>query len=162
MCFKFCYLKVLCRLIPGFSSLKKERPFKIWHVFYASIYSIICMVSQYWEGGGKSGGLRERKIIFWIGEEWRVKREKKCTCWSALRRNSDLCIPRKELRGLSHNFQSCVCEWFIYSHDRSTYFPGAEYEDRLWEYINGTQKHECRNWDFGHAVLFWEYFEFSV
>jgi hypothetical protein len=26
---------------------------------------------------GKSGGLKERKKIFWSGEEWRVKREKK-------------------------------------------------------------------------------------
>ncbi len=35
------------------------------------------MVSKYWEGGGKSGELRERKNILLSGEERRVKREKK-------------------------------------------------------------------------------------
>ncbi len=116
------------------------------------------MVSKYWEGGGKSGGLRERKNIFWIGEERRVKRENKCTCWSALQRNSDLCFPRKELRGLSPNFHIhvSVSDLHIYSHDWSTYFPAAEYADRSWEYINRSQKHECRNWDCGRAVPFLE------
>jgi hypothetical protein len=36
-------------------------------------------------------------------------------------------FPEKELRGLSPKFQVlCVCERFIYSQDRSTYFPAAE------------------------------------
>ncbi len=26
--------------------------------------------------------------------------------------------------------------------------------DRLWEYINRSQTHECRNWDWGRAILF--------
>ncbi len=60
-----------------------------------------------------------------------------------------------ELRGLSPT-HSCVrvCERFIHSQDRSTYFPAAEYADRSWEYINRSQTHECGNWDFGHAILF--------
>jgi hypothetical protein len=37
----------------------------------------------------------------------------------------------------------CFCERFIYSQDRSTYFPAAEQTDRLWEYINCTHTHEC-------------------
>ncbi len=49
---------------------------------------------------------------------------------------------------------SCVSERFIYSHDRSTYLSAAEYADRSGEYINRTQKHECRNWDYGRAVPF--------
>ncbi len=49
---------------------------------------------------------------------------------------------------------SCVCERFIYSQDRSTYFPAAEWADRSWEYINRSQTHECRNWDWGRAILF--------
>jgi hypothetical protein len=49
---------------------------------------------------------------------------------------------------------SCVCERFIYSQDRSTYFFAAEYADRSGEYINRTQKHECKNWDYGRAVHF--------
>jgi hypothetical protein len=35
---------------------------------------------------------------------------------------------------------SCICEQFIYSHDRST-------TDRSKEYINRSQIHECRNWE---------------
>jgi hypothetical protein len=55
----------------------------------------------------------------------------------------------KKLRGLSPNFH-IMCLWAIYiSHDRSTYFPAAEYADRSWEYINRRQKHDC-----GFAVPF--------
>jgi hypothetical protein len=73
----------------------------------------------------------------------------------ALQRNFDLCIPRKgTARPQSQLPHSCVYERLIYSHDRSTYFPAAEYAYRLWEYINRTPKHECRNWDCGRAVPF--------
>ncbi len=34
-------------------------------------------------------------------------------------------FPEKELRGLKFP-HSCVCEWSIYSHVRSTYFPSVE------------------------------------
>jgi hypothetical protein len=48
----------------------------------------------------------------------------------------DFCIPRRgTARPLSQFPHSCVCERFIYSHDRSTYFPAAEYADGSWEYI---------------------------
>ncbi len=30
----------------------------------------------------------------------------------------------------------CLCERFIYSHDRSAYFAAEKYVDRSWEYIN--------------------------
>ncbi len=44
-------------------------------------------------------------------------------------RNFDLCVLRKGATRPQSKFpQSCVCEWFIYFHDRSTYFP-AEYAD---------------------------------
>ncbi len=36
-------------------------------------------------------------------------------------------------------------------------FSIADYADRSWEYINRKQKQECRNWDCGRAVHFWEY-----
>ncbi len=49
---------------------------------------------------------------------------------------------------------SCVCELFIYSQDRSTYFPAAEQADRSWEHINRSQTHEWGNWDWGRAILF--------
>ncbi len=44
-------------------------------------------------------------------------------------------FPEKELRGHSSNFQSCVCEWFIYSQDWSAYSAAGKYVDRSWEYI---------------------------
>jgi hypothetical protein len=72
-----------------------------------------------------------------------------------LQRNFDLCVPRKGTARPQPQFpHSCVCEQFIYSHDRSTYFPVAEYAGRSWEYINRTQKHDCMNWVFGRAVPF--------
>ncbi len=72
-----------------------------------------------------------------------------------MQRNFDLCIPRKGTARPQSQFpHSCVCEQFIYSHDRSTYFHAAEYADRSWEFINRTQKHECMNWVFGRAVPF--------
>ncbi len=42
-------------------------------------------------------------------------------------------FPEKELRGLS------PISTFIYSRDRSTYFPAAEYADRSLDYINRTR-----------------------
>jgi hypothetical protein len=41
----------------------------------------------------------------------------------------------------------CVCERFIYSHDRSAYSAAVNYVDRSWEYKNRSQTHECGNWD---------------
>ncbi len=74
---------------------------------------------------------------------------------NTLNRNFDLCIPRKGIARPQSQFpHSCVCER---STDRSTYFPAAEQTDQLWEYINRSQKHVCRNWDCGRTALFWEY-----
>ncbi len=73
----------------------------------------------------------------------------------AVQRNFDLCIPRKRIvRPQSRFPHSCVCERSVCSHNRSTYFPAAEKADPSWEYINRSQKHECRNWDCGRAVSF--------
>ena len=45
---------------------------------------------------------------------------------------------------------SCVCWRFIYSQDRSTYFPAAELADRSWKYINLSHIYEYRNWEPEH------------
>jgi hypothetical protein len=75
---------------------------------------------------------------------------------TTLQINFDLCIPRNGTARPQSQFpHSCVCERFIYySHDRSTCFPAAEYAYRSWEYIDRTQKRECKNWDCGRAVPF--------
>jgi hypothetical protein len=45
--------------------------------------------------------------------------------------NSKHIFPEKELRGLSPKFpHSCVCEWFIFSHDPSAYSAAWKYVDR--------------------------------
>ncbi len=43
---------------------------------------------------------------------------------------------------------------FIYSHDRSADSAAGKYVDWSWEYINRSQKHECRMWDWGRAFSF--------
>ncbi len=75
---------------------------------------------------------------------------------SALQRKSHLCTPRKWLlRPPQSPFpHSCVCERFIYSQDRYTYFPAAEQADGSWEYLNRPQTHNCWNWDTGRAIPF--------
>ncbi len=78
-----------------------------------------------------------------------------------LQRYLNLCIPRKGIGLPQSQFPHlCVCEWSIYSHILSTSFPAAEYADRSEEYINRSQKHECRNCNsfpgnsyFGFSVL---------
>jgi hypothetical protein len=44
------------------------------------------------------------------------------------------------------------CERFIYFQDRSAYSAAAKDVDRSWEYINGSQIHECGNWAWGRAI----------
>jgi hypothetical protein len=81
-----------------------------------------------------------------------------CTFAGRTAKKFDLCFPRKGTAWPQTQFPHlCVCERFIYSHDPSTYFPAAEYADRLWEYINRTQKYKCRNGTVTAQFLFWEY-----
>jgi hypothetical protein len=62
--------------------------------------------------------------------------------------NSKQIFPEKELPGLSSQFpHSCVCERFIYSHDRSAYSTAGKYVDQSGKYINRSQTHEWGNWD---------------
>ena len=57
-------------------------------------------------------------------------------------KKSDLCTPRKETAQPQSQFPHLrICERFIYSQDRSSYFSVAEYADQSWEYINRSQKH---------------------
>ncbi len=69
---------------------------------------------------------------------------------------SQLCIPRKGNALPQSQFpHSCVCERFIYSQDRSTYFPAQEYAaDRLWENKIRSQTYEYWNWDRVCAIPF--------
>ncbi len=83
--------------------------------------------------------------------------------WSFLKRNgtlkwkSHLCIPRKGIARPQSQFPcSCVCERFIYSQDRSTYFPESRTGRPIVGilYINRSQTFECGNWDWGRAIPF--------
>ncbi len=48
-----------------------------------------------------------------------------------------------------------MCLWAIYIVPGSVHiFPPAEKEDRLWEYINHSQTHECGNWDWDPNIPF--------
>jgi hypothetical protein len=50
-------------------------------------------------------------------------------CYHTLQGKSHLCIPLGIAWPQSQFLHSCVCERFIYSQDRSTYFPAAEKAD---------------------------------
>jgi hypothetical protein len=64
-------------------------------------------------------------------------------------------IPRNGIAGPQSQFpHSCLCERFIYSHDRSAYSAAVKDVDRFWEYIKRSQTHECGNWD--RAIPFLE------
>jgi hypothetical protein len=83
----------------------------------------------------------------------------------ALQGRSDLCIIRNETaRPRSQFSYSRICERFIYSQDRSTYFAAAKKADLSWEYINRSQIHECRDWETRPSSLISGKicFEFSV
>jgi hypothetical protein len=88
--------------------------------------------------------------------------------WTALRKGKQKCmytaktqcrkcetnIPRKgTVRPQSQFPHACVCEQFIYSHDRSAYSAAGKYVNRSWEYINRSQTHECGHWDWGRGIL---------
>ncbi len=63
--------------------------------------------------------------------------------------------PRKGIVQPQSQFpHSCVCERFIYSHDRSRQTDAAAgiYVDWSWKYVNRSQTHECGNWDWGRAI----------
>ncbi len=46
-----------------------------------------------------------------------------------------------------------VSDLYVYSEDRSAYFPVAEQADRAWKYINLSHIYECRNWETEHYNL---------
>ncbi len=69
-------------------------------------------------------------------------------------------FPEKESLGRCPNYH-IMCLWAIYTvyfHVWPTYFLAAELADRSQIYENGSQKHECRNWDCSRAVPFLEIF----
>ncbi len=82
--------------------------------------------------------------------------------WATLERNSQLCITFLGIAQPQSLFpHSCVsvCERFIYSQDRSTYFLQQNRQHRQSrEYINCSQTHECGNWDWERAISFLEIF----
>jgi hypothetical protein len=77
-------------------------------------------------------------------------------CGRALQQKSHLCIPFMETVWAQSQFpHSCVCERFIHTFPGLVHiFPAAEEADRVWEYINRSQTHECRNEDCGRAIPF--------
>jgi hypothetical protein len=73
---------------------------------------------------------------------------------NALYRKFETNIPRNETaQPCSQFLHSCICERFIYSLDQSANpIQQNRQTYRLWEYINRSQIHECRNWKRGCAL----------
>ncbi len=57
---------------------------------------------------------------------------------------------------VSQFLHTYICERFIYFQDRSVFFAPAKYVDWSWEYINRSQTHKFRNWDWGRTISFQE------
>ena len=78
-----------------------------------------------------------------------------------LQRKSHLCVPRKGIaRPQSQFTHSCVCERFIYSHNRVL---PILLQENIWPdlgntvyFKNRSHTHECGNWDWGRAIPFLE------
>ncbi len=73
-----------------------------------------------------------------------------------LHRKLETNIPRKETAWSSFQFlHSCICERFINSHDRSSYFSVLHLRTIVGIYKSLTNTiHECRNWEPGRAISF--------
>jgi hypothetical protein len=65
-------------------------------------------------------------------------------------------FPEKELRALSHNFHIhvSVSDLYIPTSVPPTVLSFSRIGRKIREYINRSQKHECRNWDCSRAVPF--------
>ncbi len=75
----------------------------------------------------------------------------------ALQRNLNLCIPRKVIARPQPEFpHSCVCERSMIPTYGSPIFlqQNRQTDQRNTVYVNRSQEHECRNWDWSRAVPF--------
>ncbi len=89
---------------------------------------------------------------FWHKKTWRYEIKSWLTILYTAKtqyRKFETNIPRK-VAGPQSLFPH-LCEWFMYSHDRSAYSAAGKYVDPSWEYINRSQTRECGNWNWGRA-----------
>jgi hypothetical protein len=89
------------------------------------------------------------------GETWQVKSQGNCKdTKSKIRKKISQKRNCSILRPQSQFLNSCVCERFIYSHDRSVYSAAGKHVDRSRGYVIRSQAHECGNWAWGRAISF--------
>jgi hypothetical protein len=80
------------------------------------------------------------------------------SCFATLQRQFRLYIPFLGIARPQPQFpHSCVCERFIYSQDRSTYFLQQKRQTHRGNYIIRSQTLECGNGTEAPIFLFWEY-----
>ncbi len=76
-----------------------------------------------------------------------------CILNSTLHREFETNIPGNETaRPRSQFLPSCICERFYIFPRSVRLFCCIAFADRSWEYINCSQTHECRNWEWGCTV----------
>ena len=87
-----------------------------------------------------------------------LQRESHVFCENSLHTAKTKCrkfetnIPRKGISGSQSQFpHSCVSVQIIFPQSVCL-FCWKKYVDRSWDYINRSQTHECRNWDWGRAI----------
>ncbi len=120
--------------------------------FYGGFTSIVVyiVVNKY----GIFFNSRSQKVFFFWGGGRRFFWEGKGQP-GILQQKSHLCIPFLGVTRPQYQFpHSCVCERFVYSQDRSTYFYCSKIGNSIVEYINRSQTHECGNGDCGRAIPF--------
>ena len=97
-------------------------------------------------------GILSLQCVSLTANERPVRIQYKCPVPSYVFLEMKLLCPKQNYNLLSPSSHTLICERFIYFQDRSAYSAAGKHVARSWKYINGSQTHECGNWEWGCAI----------